>query len=241
MPPKIEVELVFDLARDLILDIKYGKGGEDSRLFVEDLVTVYLKWAESNNLKSELLLTEKGHFVIQVSGPNVYSYFKNESGTHVVQRIPPTESKGRRQTSAVNVAVLPLPNNDKIEINESDIDIITTKGSIKAGGQHRNKTDSCVVATHKPTGLKARVDGRKQCQNKKKALSILNAKVQEFHRNKEEQAYSKQRKNQRGSGDCSDKIRTYNFFKSRVTDHRSGKKSSRIKDIMRGRLDILLD
>lgn len=234
------MELVFDHARDIILDIKYGKGGEDSRLFVEDLVAIYLKWAEHNNLKSELLSTEKGHFLIQISGNNVYSYFKNESGTHVIQRIPPTESKGRRQTSAVTVAVLPLPNTDKIEIDLNDVDI-KTQGGHGPGGQHQNTTDSAVRATHRPTGIQVFINGRKQSQNKTKALSILSARVQEYHQKKIDNSYSKQRKKQRGTGDCSDKIRTYNMINSRVTDHRLNKKSSRVKDIMKGRLDILFE
>ena len=170
-----------------------------------------------------------------MSGKNVYSYFKNESGTHVFQRIPPTENKGRRHTSAVNVAVLPLPpdlNNDLLD--KKDIEFQAVRGS-GPGGQKRNKTSSTIRAIHIPTGASVWIDGRSQYKNKIKAHQILTARIREKENDILCNKYSNNREQQIKKGS---KVRTYNFVNNRVTDHATGKKTSDFRGIMNGNLSL---
>lgn len=178
--------------------------------------------------------------IIYFKGSKVWNAFKNESGNHCVQRIPPTESKGRKQTSYLSVAVLPLPpKNVAISLpqNELEISFVNAGGP---GGQHQNKTESAVRMKHIPTGIQVFINGRDQHANKRDALSILSAKVNEHYAQQTKAEYNAHKKNQMGSKSRGSKVRTYNFIKSRVVDHQSGKKTSNIKAVMKGDFSEIL-
>lgn len=221
------------------MEIQFGEGGDDSKLFVDDLSETYIRWAELNKVKHEEIYRKKGKVSLRFTGNNAYDIFKNEAGKHCVQRVPPTESKGRRHTSFISVAVLPLKPSVSISLNENEVEIKTQGGHGK-GGQHQNKTDSAVRATHTPTGIQVFINGRKQQRNKKLALEILANKVEEFYQNKKLEKYNQNRKNQLGDGSRSGKTRTYNFIDSRVIDHNLGTKTSKIKKVMKGQLQHIL-
>jgi peptide chain release factor 1 len=175
---------------------------------------------------------------MQVSGENPWRVFRNEIGKHVVQRCPETERGSRRHTSVIAVGVLPLFDYRDQPLRESDLETITQrKGG--PGGQHRNKTDSAVRMKHIPTGLTVFIDGRDQSQNKSKALQILTSKVNNYYYEQAQRTHSANRKEQIGDAGRTGKIRTYNFIESRVVDHRLGKKTNRIKEVMKGNLDEL--
>jgi len=227
-------------ATELIVDIQGGEGGEDSKLFTEDLFSIYVKWADSKNLHCEILEYEVGKIVAQFSGPGVWDAFKNEAGKHCVQRIPPTETKGRKQTSYLSVGVLMMPpEKDLTPLNESEIEVKTQCGH-GAGGQHQNKTESAVRMTHLPTGIQVFINGRKQKDNRRVAMRILTVRVREFLHEQQQGNYDQIRKNQMDGGRAG-KVRTYNFMEGRVVDHRLNKKTGKIKDIMKGKLDILFE
>jgi peptide chain release factor 1 len=185
--------------------------------------------------------------MLKVMGKNVWTAFKNEPGKHVVQRVPPTERSGRWQTSVISVAVLPLPPENKlVPLQEKDLEITTQTGKQKAGGQNVNKVASAVRMKHKPTGLSVFINGRDQGQNKKEALHVLTARVNQLRLDKTASDYDNLRTGQmKGIGDKlggrGDKIRTYNFIKSRVVDHRLGVKTGNIKEVMKGNLTLLFD
>lgn len=230
----------------IILEIHGGEGGEDSKLFVSDLLDAYIKYASKCDLKTEILTEEHGHAILKVSGKGVHDAFINEPGKHVVQRVPPTERSGRRQTSVLTVAVMPLPPEHALEpLREQDLEVIAQTGKQKAGGQNVNRIKSCIRMKHKPTGLSVIINGRDQGQNRKDALRILTARVDEQKRSQKEQAYNTARKNQMTVGGKlggrGTKSRTYNFIQSRVVDHRLGRKTSNIKEIMKGNFKILFD
>lgn len=191
-------------------------------------------------LRSELLYSENGHAVAQIRGPRAGYLFQHEAGKHTIQRVPPTESKGRKQTSIVVVGVLPIPPKSSfVPIPDKDIDIICKVGS-GPGGQHRNKTASTVVMTHKPTGLRVKIDTRSQADNKRCALEILTAKVNEIASNAVQSGYDTLRKNQLSDSGRSDKIRTYNYLESRAVDHRLGTKTSNVREVIeKGRFELL--
>lgn len=211
----------------------------DSKLFVHDLVALYASYAQHKKLKSELLDSSEGHAVLQFRGKGVWDAFKNETGGHVVQRVPPTESKGRRQTSMIQVGVLPVRKKTEYPVLKREELIVEAVRGQGPGGQHRNMTSSAIRMVHKPTKLQVWIDGRSQAQNKDEALRILTARVYEHTKGKADKAYSAHRKKQMGSGGRGGKVRTYNFIQSRVTDHRTGKKTQNIKEVMKGRLDLL--
>jgi peptide chain release factor 1 len=205
------------------------------------LLAVYTKYAQSKGLKSELLDCSEGHAILQVTGKDAWETFRNESGGHVVQRVPPTESKGRRHTSQISVAVLPVKDQgDYPALKKEDLHVEAVRGQ-GPGGQHRNMTSSAIRMVHQPTKLQVWIDGRSQSQNKQEALRILTARVHNHLKAQRDGAYNAHRKNQLGTGGRGGKTRTYNFIESRVTDHRLKKKTRQIKEVMKGRLDLILE
>ncbi len=216
-------------SRNVVVEIRAGAGGEEAALFAADLFRMYSMFAVKERFRTELINvneTELGGYkeiTFNVIGEGAYSRFKFESGVHRVQRIPVTESNGRIQTSTVTVAVLPEAEDVEVEVNPADIKIESCKSS-GAGGQHINKTESAVRLTHKPTGIVIECDQeRSQLQNKEKALRILYTKLYDMKVKEQSDAIASERKSQVGSGDRSEKIRTYNYPQSRITDHRINK------------------
>ncbi len=224
------------------MEIVFGEGGKDSKLFVDDLMTAYIKYAYSLKLQSEILTTDEGHAVLQFKGKGAGSAFKHESGKHCIQRIPPTEGKGRKQTSMVCVAILPMPPDNKYKpLPEGDLETKTQCGH-GPGGQHQNKTASAVRLTHKPTGIQVFINGRDQHANKREALRILTARVNEKAVSERSAEYSDLRKRQIDGGGRGNKIRTYNWLESRVVDHRLGVKTKAIREVLeKGRFGILFE
>ncbi len=188
----------------------------------------------------EILDSENGHVVAKVSGKDAGKKFKYETGKHIIQRIPPTETKGRKQTSVVAVAILPLPPQHEFKpLPEGELDTVTQCGH-GPGGQHQNKTASAVRMTHKPTGIQVFINGRDQHSNKREALKILTAKVNDYIQNKDKSVYSQMRK-ELMDGNRGNKIRTYNLLEHRVTDHRTNKKVSNVDAILKkGQFELLI-
>ena len=233
--------------RDVIVEIRGGTGGEESSLFAYDLFRMYSMYAERRGYKLEVVnLNETGlggykEVSFIVSGAGAYSRFKFESGTHRVQRVPQTESSGRIHTSAATVAVLPEADDVEVDINPNDLEIDTFRSS-GAGGQHINKTSSAIRITPKPTGLVVECqDERSQYKNKDKAMKVLKSRLLKMEQDKQNEAIASDRRSQVGSGDRSEKIRTYNFPQSRVTDHRIGLTLYKLDEIMNGSLDEIID
>jgi peptide chain release factor 1 len=233
--------------RSVIVEIRGGTGGEESALFAYDLFRMYSMYAERRGYGVEIVsLNETGiggykEVSFIVSGQGAYSRFRYESGTHRVQRVPQTESSGRIHTSAVTVAVLPEADDVEIDINPNDLEIDTFRSS-GAGGQHINKTSSAIRITHKPTGMVVECqDERSQYKNKDKAMKVLKSRLLKMEQDKQNEAIASDRRSQVGSGDRSEKIRTYNFPQSRVTDHRIGLTLYRLDEVMNGDLDEIID
>lgn len=233
-----------DDARAAFLEIRAGTGGDESALFAGDLARMYLRYCDRKGWKHEVMSespSELGGYkelVLRIDGDNVYGALKFESGGHRVQRVPVTETQGRIHTSAATVAVMAEPDEaEAIKINPSDLRIDTYRAS-GAGGQHINKTDSAVRITHLPTGIVAECqDGRSQHSNKAQALRVLTARIQEKDRAERAAKESAERKSLVGSGDRSDRIRTYNFPQGRLTDHRINLTLYKLLAIMEGDLD----
>ena len=233
--------------RNVIIEIRGGAGGEEAALFAGVLYRMYTMYAETCGFRSEIVYaneTELGGFKeisFMIEGEGAYSRFKFESGVHRVQRVPVTESQGRIQTSTVTVAVLPEAEDVDVDINEADLQIDTFRSS-GAGGQHINKTDSAIRITHIPTGTVVECqDERSQYKNKDKAMKILRSRILEAEREKQQAAIAGERRAQVGTGDRSERIRTYNYPQGRVTDHRIGLTLYKLEAILNGDLTELID
>ncbi|WP_439243629.1 peptide chain release factor 1 [Lonepinella sp. BR2474] len=229
------------------LEIRAGTGGDEAGIFAGDLFRMYSRYAESKRWRIETLSaneSEQGGYkeiIVKISGENVYGQLKFESGGHRVQRVPKTESQGRIHTSACTVAVMPeLPESELPEINPSDLRIDTYRSS-GAGGQHVNTTDSAVRITHIPTGIVVECqDERSQHKNKAKAMSVLASRIVQVEQERQAAEQADTRRNLLGSGDRSDKIRTYNYPQGRVTDHRINLTVYRLDEVMNGKIDELI-
>ncbi|MGN1417788.1 MAG: peptide chain release factor 1 [Acutalibacteraceae bacterium] len=233
--------------KNVIVEIRGGTGGEESALFAATLYRMYTMYAEKKGWKTQVLYaneTELGGFKeisFMVIGEGAYSRLKFESGVHRVQRVPETESQGRIHTSAATVAVLPEAQDVDIEINPADLQIDTFRSS-GAGGQHINKTESAIRITHLPTGTVVECqDERSQHKNKEKAMRVLRARLLENEKQKQADAVAGERKAQVGSGDRSEKIRTYNFPQYRISDHRIGLTIYKLEQFINGDLDEVID
>ena len=232
--------------KDVIVEIRAAAGGDEAAIFAGDLMRMYSKYAEANGFKTEIVeASESDHggykeVSFSVSGTGAYSKLKFENGAHRVQRVPETESGGRNHTSTATVAVLPEAEDVEIEIRNEDLKIDTYRSS-GAGGQHVNTTDSAVRITHLPTGVIATSSEKSQIQNREKAMKVLKARLYDMKLQEEQQKYASQRKSAVGTGDRSERIRTYNYPQSRVTDHRIGLTLQKLNQIMEGNLDEIVE
>ncbi|PTK43593.1 peptide chain release factor 1 [Staphylococcus hominis] len=251
--PELEEQLKFLLIpkdpndeKDVIVESRAAAGGDEAAIFAGDLLRMYTKYAESQNFKTEIVeAAESDHggykeISFSVSGSGAYSKLKFENGAHRVQRVPETESGGRIHTSTATVAVLPEVEDVEIEVRNEDLKIDTYRSS-GAGGQHVNTTDSAVRITHIPTGIIATSSEKSQIQNREKALKVLKARLYDMKLQEEQQKYAAQRKSAVGTGDRSERVRTYNYPQSRVTDHRIGLTLQKLDQIMEGKLDEIID
>ncbi|WJV43841.1 peptide chain release factor 1 [Apilactobacillus kunkeei] len=233
--------------KNIIMEIHGAAGGDEGSLFAADLYNMYIRYAESQGWKTSIIDesdTEVGGFkeiAIMIQGDNVYSKLKFENGAHRVQRVPSTESAGRIHTSTATVGVMPEAEDVDLEIDPKDIktDVYRASG---AGGQHVNKTSSAVRMTHLPTGIVvAMQDERSQQQNRAKAMQVLKSRVYDYYQQQEEDKYDAERKSAVGTGDRSERIRTYNYPQNRVTDHRIGLTVNKLDKVMNGNLEDIID
>jgi len=252
--PKIEEELKILLIpkdpnddKNVICEIRGGAGGEEAALFAGTLFRMYSMYAEKKHFKMEVLNeNETGlggykEISFMITGKGAYSRFKFESGVHRVQRVPDTESSGRIHTSTATVAVLPEVDDVEIEINPADVKMEVFRAS-GAGGQHVNKTSSAVRLIHEPTGIVAECQTeRSQLQNREYAMRLLRSRIYEIEKEKQDSQVANERKSQVGSGDRSEKIRTYNYPQGRITDHRIGLSIYQFEDFLNGNLDEMID
>lgn len=234
-------------SRNVIMEIRGGAGGEEAALFCGVLYRMYSMFAEKQGYKTEIINaneTELGGFKeisFMINGEGAYSKLKFESGVHRVQRVPETESQGRIHTSTVTVAVLPEAEDVELEINPADLQIDTFRSS-GAGGQHINKTESAIRITHIPTGVVVECqDERSQYKNKDKAMKVLKSRLLQAKREEQEDSIAAERKQQVGTGDRSERIRTYNYPQGRVTDHRIALTLYKIDDILNGNIEEIVD
>jgi peptide chain release factor 1 len=233
--------------KDVILEIRAGTGGDEAGLFAAELLRMYLRYAERRGLRSEMVDTSPGNLgglkeaVLNISGEGVYSALKYESGVHRVQRVPATEQQGRIHTSTVTVAVMPEAEEIDVQVNPADLETDTMR-STGAGGQSVNTTDSAVRITHKPTGVVVKCQQEKsQIKNRSMAMKMLRAKLYEMEMEKQRNARDAARKSQVGTGDRSEKIRTYNFPQDRLTDHRIGYTRHNLPAVMDGDVQDVID
>lgn len=233
--------------KNIIMEIRGAAGGDEASLFAGDLFNMYSKYAEKQGWSIEVIdknVTEVGGFkeiALLINGSKVYSKLKYENGAHRVQRVPSTESAGRVHTSTATVVVMPEEEDVEIDIDPKDIRVDVYRSS-GAGGQHINKTSSAVRMTHLPTGIVvAMQDQRSQQQNREKAMKILKARVYDYYASREQNEYDENRKSAVGTGDRSERIRTYNYPQNRVTDHRIGLSLNKLDRIMNGELEQVID
>lgn len=233
--------------KNVIMEIRAGAGGEEASLFAYELYRMYVKYAEKNRWKTEEIensSTELGgikEVIFSVSGKSAYGKLKFESGVHRVQRVPETESQGRVHTSTATVAVLPEATDVEIHIDEKDLKIDTLRSS-GAGGQHVNKTESCIRLTHIPTGIVVLCqDERSQTKNREKAMKVLKSRLYDFYQTQADKEYSANRRSQVGTGDRSERIRTYNFPQGRVTDHRIGVTLYSLENFLMGDVEEMIE
>ena len=233
--------------KNVIMEIRGGAGGEEASLFAYELYRMYVKFAEKNRWKTEEIennSTELGgikEVVFSINGKNAYSKLKYESGVHRVQRVPETESQGRVHTSTVTVAVLPEATDVEITIDEKDLKVDTLRSS-GAGGQHVNKTESCIRLTHLPTGIVVLCqDERSQTKNREKAMKVLKSRLYDYYQSQADKEYADNRRSQVGTGDRSERIRTYNFPQGRVTDHRIGLTLHSIDNFLMGDIEEMTE
>jgi peptide chain release factor 1 len=249
-PPLLNMLITPDPRDDhnIFLEVRAGTGGDEAALFAGDLLRMYGRYAESKGFTVEVISESPGdhggykEIISRIAGRGVFARFKFESGTHRVQRVPATEAQGRIHTSACTIAILPeLEEVEAIDINPADLRIDTYRAS-GAGGQHVNKTDSAVRITHVPSGIVVECqDERSQHKNRSRAMALLKARLLAAEQAKQDNARAQSRRLQVGSGDRSERIRTYNFPQGRVTDHRINLTLYKLADIMNGQLDELLD
>jgi peptide chain release factor 1 len=233
--------------KNVFLEVRAGTGGDEAAIFAGDLFRMYARYAENNGFTVEIMSESAGEhggykeIISRIGGRGAFSRLKFESGTHRVQRVPATEAQGRIHTSACTVAILPeLDEVDEVDINPADLRIDTYRSS-GAGGQHVNKTDSAVRITHLPSGIVVECqDERSQHKNRSRAMALLKARLLSAQQEKQQSELAQSRKLQVGSGDRSERIRTYNFPQGRVTDHRINLTLYRLPEIMDGRLDELI-
>jgi peptide chain release factor 1 len=234
--------------KNVYLEIRAGTGGDEAAIFAGDLFRMYTRYAEARRWGIEVISASEGEhggykeIVARVTGPEVYAHLKFESGAHRVQRVPETESQGRIHTSAATVAVLPeADEQEAVQINSADLKVDTFRAS-GAGGQHVNKTDSAIRLTHLPTGIVVECqDERSQHKNRARAMSLLAARLNAIETEKRRSEESETRRNLVGSGDRSERIRTYNYPQGRVTDHRINLTLYKLEDIMEGALDAVIE
>jgi peptide chain release factor 1 len=234
--------------RNIFLEVRAGTGGDEAAIFAGDLYRMYARYAESHGLQAEVLSESAGEhggykeIISRIAGRGAFSRLKFESGTHRVQRVPATEAQGRIHTSACTVAILPeLDEVDEIEINPAELRIDTYRSS-GAGGQHVNKTDSAVRITHLPSGIVVECqDERSQHKNRSRAMALLKARLLAAEQERQQSAQAQSRRLQVGSGDRSERIRTYNFPQGRVTDHRINLTLYKLAQIMDGQMDELIE
>ncbi len=236
-----------ELPYGVVLEVRAGAGGDEAALFAEELAQMYLAYATARGwmyaTESEARSTSGGYkeAIFEIISPKVYEALRYETGVHRVQRIPVTEKAGRIHTSTASVAILPLRRKPSIEINPSDIEMEFSRSG-GAGGQNVNKVETAVRLVHKPTGIEVRSQTeRSQLKNREKAMSILVAKLEAQHDEEEAKKHASERKNQIGTGDRSEKIRTYNFPQNRITDHRIKESWHNIPGIMGGQLDPVIE
>lgn len=221
----------------VVLEFRAGAGGDEASIFARDLMNMYLKFAESRGWKTRVV----DDMTLEVSGKDAYDALRYETGVHRVQRVPETEKSGRIHTSTASVAVLPIREKTKIDINPADIEMEFSRAG-GAGGQNVNKVETAVRLIHKPTGLEVRSQSeRSQNANREKAMQILAAKLDQLHEEEEAKKHALERKEQIGTGDRSEKIRTYNYLQDRVTDHRLKESWHNLPAILAGGLDDIVD
>ena len=242
-----EEEKEEEFPNEIVLEVRAGVGGEEAALFAEELGYMYRRYADSKGWsvsildESESPLGGYKEASFEIRGKDVYKEMQYETGIHRIQRVPKTEKMGRVHTSTASVAILPIRKKTKFEINPADLEIAFSRSG-GAGGQNVNKVETAVRLTHKPTGLVVRSTAeRSQSANKEKALGILIAKLDEMQREKEASKYAANRKEQVGTADRSEKIRTYNILQDRITDHRLNKNWHGIENIMKGNLTQIID
>ena len=237
-----------DDEKDIFIEVRAGAGGDEAAIFAGDLARMYMRYAEVQGMRVELVSQSESdsggykEIVFAVKGHSPYRHFKHESGVHRVQRVPVTEAQGRVHTSTATVAVLPQVEDDfQVEIRSSDLQIDTYKSS-GAGGQYVNKTESAIRITHVPTGIiVASQQERSQIQNREKAMAMLRSKIYEAKRREAEEAAGSMRRSQVGTGDRSEKIRTYNYPQDRITDHRINQNFGNIRGVMDGSMAHIVD